>query len=164
MLFYFINLFFYFFFVPLSTCLDLSSLPFSIAKLPFHLTFVPFYLLVHTELFLFAFLCNIDVLFSGNNIFSLFHDFVLFPTIVLFHFSLCLFLIVTASWHLFCAFWCNINAVFMKHIAPQVCPFSSQLCAFISLSLPSSDFLLFLALFLVSINAIMPSLLCNCAF
>ena len=65
-------------FVYLLLRLDLSSLPFSIAKLPFHLTFVPFYLLVHTELFLFAFLCNIDVLFSGNNIFSLSHDFVLF--------------------------------------------------------------------------------------
>ena len=38
----------------------------------------------------------------------------------------------------------------------QVCPFSSQLRWFISLSLPSSNSLVFLALFLVSINSILP--------
>ena len=120
----------------------------------------PFYLLVHTELFVFIFWCNINVLSLWND-FSLSHD-VLFLqncalSFVFVHFSnnyrlltflLCVLMQYKCPFH---ETYCPLS---------QVCPFSSQLRWLISLSLTSSNFLVFHALFLVSINSILPFSLC----
>ena len=136
------------------------NVPFSIAKLSCHFTFVPFLPVSAYWTFCLYILVQCNVLFLWND-FSLSHD-VLFLqncalSFVFVHFS--------NSYRLLTFLLCVLmqyKCPFHETYCPlsQVCPFSSQLRWFISLSLPSSNFLVFLALFLVSINSILPFSLC----
>lgn len=93
------------------------NVPFSIAKLSFHFTFVPFLPVSAYWTFCLYILVQYQCSFFMKWFFPYLTSSSCFFRIVPFHLSLCLFLTLTASWHFFCASWCNINALFMKHIA-----------------------------------------------